>query len=119
MKPDRASLLFNAIVPAPFGALGIRTADDKVCELVYLPPSFAEKSADSALAGQAAQQVARYLQDPDAVFDLPLLDVGTEFQRKVWQHIHAIPRGAVRTYGHVARVIGSAPRAVGQACGAN
>ena len=119
MKPDRASLLFNAIVPAPFGALGIRTADDKVCELVYLPPSFAEKSADSALADRAAQQVARYLQDPDFVFDLPLLEAGTEFQRKVWQHIHAIPRGAVHTYGHLARMIGSAPRAVGQACGAN
>ncbi len=31
----------------------------------------------------------------------------------------AIPRGAVRTYGHLAKVIGSHPRAVGQACGAN
>lgn len=33
--------------------------------------------------------------------------------------IHAIPRGAVLTYGEVARRIASAPRAVGQACGAN
>jgi len=45
MKPDPASQIFNAIVPAPFGALGIRTADDKLREVVYLPPSFAENSA--------------------------------------------------------------------------
>ena len=119
MKPDRASQLFNAIVPAPFGALGIRTDGDMLRELVYLPPSFDEKRGDSAIAEQAAEQVGRYLLDPDFVFDLPLAPAGTEFQRKVWQEICAIPRGAVRTYGHVARVIGSAPRAVGQACGAN
>ena len=119
MKTDPASQLFNAIVPAPFGALGIRTADDKLREVVYLPPSFAEKSADSAVAERSAEQVARYLLDPDFVFDLPLMDAGTEFQRKVWQEISAIPRGTVRTYGILAKVIGSHPRAVGQACGAN
>ena len=31
----------------------------------------------------------------------------------------AIPRGEVLTYGQVAKLIRSAPRAVGQACGAN
>lgn len=119
MKTDPASQIFNAIVSAPFGALGIRTADDKLREVVYLPPSFEEKSPDSAIAQQSAEQLARYLADPDFIFDLPLTAVGTEFQRKVWQEISAIPRGAVRTYGHLAKVIGSHPRAVGQACGAN
>ena len=119
MTPEFATPLFNAIVPAPFGALGIRTEGERLRELVYLPPSFDAKSADSLVAEQVAQQVARYLADPDFAFDLPLMDAGTAFQRKVWQEICAIPRGTVRTYGHVARVIGSAPRAVGQACGAN
>lgn len=119
MKRDSASRLFNAIVSAPFGALGIRTQSEQVRELVYLPPSFETKRADNDIAARAARQVAQYLDDPDFRFDLPLFEVGTEFQRKVWGAINAIPRGEVRTYGHVARVIGSAPRAVGQACGAN
>jgi len=119
MKTDSASQIFNAIVPAPFGALGIRTVDDKLREVVYLPPSFDAKAADSAVAARSAEQLARYLLDPDFGFDLPLADAGTEFQRKVWQEISAIPRGAVRTYGHLAKLIGSHPRAVGQACGAN
>ena len=119
MKTDSASSLFNAIVPAAFGAIGIRTLDGRVRELVYLPPSFEEKAPDSALAELAAQQVAHYLGDPDFAFDLPLHEAGTEFQRKVWARISAIPRGSVRTYGILAKELGSAPRAVGQACGAN
>ena len=119
MKTDQASTLFNAIVPAPFGAIGIRTMDGRVRELVYLQPSFQEKAADNEVAALAAQQVAHYLQDPDFRFELPLCEAGTAFQRRVWSEIAAIPRGTVKTYGLLAKTIGSAPRAVGQACGAN
>ena len=111
--------MFNAIVPAAFGAIGIRTVDDRVRELVYLPPAFDEKPADNAVAARAAEQVAQYLQDPDFRFDLPLAEAGTDFQRRVWGEIAAIPRGSVKTYGQLAKHIGSAARAVGQACGAN
>ncbi len=117
MKTDQ--VLFNAIVPAPFGAIGIRTEDGRVRELVYLPPSFEEQAADNEVAAQAAGQVARYLADPDFQFDLPLFEAGTDFQRRVWNQISSIPRGSVKTYGQLAKLISSAPRAVGQACGAN
>ena len=119
MKTDQASTLFNAIVPAEFGAIGIRTQDERVRELVYLPPAFDEKAADNAVAALAAGQVAHYLHDPDFRFELPLCDAGTDYQRRVWAAISEIPRGKVKTYGQVAKLISSAPRAVGQACGAN
>ena len=45
--------------------------------------------------------------------------LGTNCDRDVWQAIEAIPRGQSRTYGEIARMVRSAPRAVGQACGAN
>ena len=63
--------------------------------------------------------MAAYLKNPDYLFDLDLPEVGTHHQRKVWSVINAIPRGSVLTYGEVAHKIRSAPRAVGQACGAN
>jgi len=119
MKTDSTTPSFNAIVAAPFGALGIRTQDGKVRELVYLPPSFDEKAPDDPVALECAAQVEQYLRDPDFRFDLPLFEAGTDFQRKVWAEIGAIPRGRVQTYGILAKRIGSAPRAVGQACGAN
>ena len=111
--------LFSAIVETRFGAIGIRSSAGLVHELVYLPPRFSTQAPVDGLAEQAAQQVERYLRDPEFRFDLPLATVGTAFQRKVWSVIAAIPRGDVLTYGEVARIIGTAPRAVGQACGAN
>ena len=119
MNTQLGSELFSAIVAAPFGAMGIRTEDQRVRELVYLPPHYEEKAPQDAVAGQAAEQVLRYFADADFRFDLPLVDAGSEFQRRVWEAICAIPRGSVRTYGQVAKLLESHPRAVGQACGAN
>lgn len=53
---------------------------------------------------------------------LPPLDLkGTPFQKAVWQALRDIPPGQTRSYGEIARAIGSprATRAVGGACGAN
>ncbi len=111
--------LFSAIVPAPFGAVGIRIEGDVLKELSYLPAQYKAKPASDKLSKKVATQVAAYLKNPDYVFDLDLPEVGTEHQRKVWSVINAIPRGKVLTYGEVAHKIRSAPRAVGQACGAN
>jgi methylated-DNA-[protein]-cysteine S-methyltransferase len=119
MNTAQGSTLFSAIVTAPFGAVGIRTEEQRVRELVYLPPQYEAREPQDALAEQAARQVECYLRDPDFVFDLPLKDAGSDFQRRVWDAICAIPRGSVRTYGQLAMVLESAPRAVGQACGAN
>jgi methylated-DNA-[protein]-cysteine S-methyltransferase len=119
MNSSRSSQLFSAIVEAPFGAIGIRTEPGVIRELVYLPRHFNEKEPQDTLSEQAARQVERYLSEPDFRFNLPLAEVGTAFQHRVWEAIAAIPRGDVLTYGQVAKLIRSAPRAVGQACGAN
>ncbi len=116
---SNATELFSAIVPAPFGAIGIRIDGDVLKELSYLPPQYKARPASDKLSKKVALQVAAYLKNPDYVFDLDLPEVGTEYQRKVWSVINAIPRGKVLTYGEVAHKIRSAPRAVGQACGAN
>ncbi|MCH8619350.1 methylated-DNA--[protein]-cysteine S-methyltransferase [Undibacterium sp. TS12] len=110
---------FSAVVEAPFGAVGIRCEDQQVSELVYLPPRFQEKAPADKLTEKVVRQIEAYLQDPDFQFDLPLKAAGTAFQGKVWQAISSIPRGQVLTYGQIAKHIRSAPRAVGQACGAN
>ena len=104
---------------AASGASGARREAGLLRELVYLPPQFDEMAPSDPVAERAARQVERYLEEPDFRFDLPLAPAGTAFQKKVWEVISSIPRGQVLTYGDVARRIRSAPRAVGQACGAN
>lgn len=111
--------LFTSIVKAPFGAIGIRVEYGKLCELSYLPPQYEPKPGQDPLSKNIAKQVQAYFKNPDFEFDIDLPVVGTDHQRKVWDVINAIPRGSVLTYGQVAKRIGSAPRAVGQACGAN
>ncbi|NGZ86594.1 methylated-DNA--[protein]-cysteine S-methyltransferase [Duganella aceris] len=116
---QQGSEIFSAILELPFGKLGVRTAAGLITELCYLPPHFDAKAPRDAAAAVAAEQLTRYCDDADFAFDLPLQRAGTEFQQKVWGAISSIPRGSVRTYGELAKHLGSAPRAVGQACGAN
>ncbi|HME11507.1 MAG TPA: bifunctional DNA-binding transcriptional regulator/O6-methylguanine-DNA methyltransferase Ada [Candidatus Acidoferrum sp.] len=53
--------------------------------------------------------------------EVPLDLQGTAFQRRVWQELQKIPRGATRTYSQVARAMGRpmAVRAVARACATN
>lgn len=116
---DQQSAAFDAIVSAPGFSLGIRCdGDDWIEEIAFLPKQ-KEKRGATPLAIEAARQLHAYLGDPDFVFGLPLKPSGTTFQRRVWQQIAAIPRGQTHTYGEVAGALNNAPRAVGQACGAN
>lgn len=50
----------------------------------------------------------------------PIAAAGTEFQKRVWCALCAIPFGQTRTYGEIARELGcAAARAVGGAIGRN
>lgn len=110
---------FAAVLSLPFSAFGIRLAGDVVDELVFLPPDTPPSAPDCALAEQVALQIDRWLTDPGRPFELPLAVRGTTFQRRVWNAIGAIPLGEYRRYGTLAAELGTAARAVGQACGAN
>jgi len=65
------------------------------------------------------RELAEYFAGERRTFTVPLAPNGTEFQRSVWQGLLAIPYGETISYGELARRLGSAPRAVGLANGAN
>lgn len=110
---------FQAKLRTPFALLGIRTDDEELAEIMFLARDGDAVSPGSRLAERACAQIERYLDDPQYRFDLPLARNGTDFQRRVWRQISAIGPGRTRSYGELARELGSAARAVGQACGAN
>jgi methylated-DNA-[protein]-cysteine S-methyltransferase len=66
-------------------------------------------------------QLDAYFAGRRCAFELPLAPVGTEFQRRVWTALSAIPYGTTTTYAAIARSIGKprAVRAVGAANGKN
>lgn len=70
---------------------------------------------------EAKRQLAAYFAGELRRFELPLTFAGTDFQNRVWKTLQRIPYGETRSYGWLAREIGSpaASRAVGAANGAN
>jgi len=76
---------------------------------------------DDEVLTKTRRQLDEYLEGRRKAFDIPVLMVGTDFQRRVWDALLRIPYGATSTYGQIAEDIGSprAARAVGSACGAN
>ena len=71
------------------------------------------------LLRDACDQLQEYFDGKRMSFDLPLAPEGSDFQKRVWAALCAIPPGETRSYADIARTIGSAPRAVGGANGAN
>ena len=109
---------YQTIVAAPVFCIAVRCDEDEIRGLDCLEPC-AELTPQNALAAEAARQLRAWLEDPGFVFSLPLRACGTDFQRRVWTAIARIPCRRTGTYGELAAALGSAPRAVGQACGAN
>jgi methylated-DNA-[protein]-cysteine S-methyltransferase len=111
--------VFQAKVDTPFALVGVRTEGSALAEIVYLPRGAGELPPVNPLAERFCAQLEEYIADPGFRFKLPLKQVGTAFQSRVWAMIAAIPRGKTLSYGEIARILRSGPRAVGQACGTN
>ena len=105
--------------PTPFAVLGLRIADDKLVGIDFLSRDEPTLAPSDSLTRCVCEQIETYLHNPDFQFSIPLRQMGTSHQMKVWQALCAIPRGQATTYGMLAQQLGSSSRAVGQACGSN
>lgn len=85
----------------------------------FLHAEFEEGTSETIY--NAVCQLDEYFAGQRRNFDVPLLFVGTDFQKKVWNALLEIPFGKTVSYGEMARMIGmpSAVRAVANANGAN
>jgi methylated-DNA-[protein]-cysteine S-methyltransferase len=110
---------YHAKLETPFAVLGIRTLGPRVTDIDYLPQGIAPLAPLNQVAERACHEIERYLRDPDYPPHLMFELSGTVFQCKVWKKIIAIPPGRTVTYNDIARVLRTAPRPVGGACGAN
>jgi methylated-DNA-[protein]-cysteine S-methyltransferase len=75
----------------------------------------------SAVTREATKELDAYFLGVRKNFDLPLLFVGTPFQKSVWENLHFVPYGETRTYAWMAEQLGNerAVRAIGHAIGSN
>lgn len=112
---------------SPLGELTLY-ADDGVLVGLYFnddagkrPLPEGASSGDHALLERTSQQLCEYFAGKRHVFDVPVAPRGTDFQRKVWRLLCAIPFGETRAYADLACELGdkNLVRAVGQANGQN
>ena len=71
---------------------------------------------------QTQTELAEYFAGKRREFNVPIVHIGTPFQRSVWDQLLAIPYGETRSYEDLARAVKKSPsacRAVGQANGRN
>ena len=88
--------------------------DDRV--KIGLKADFLEQN-DATLT-KAKEQIDEYLTGNRKEFDIPLLMIGTDFQKSVWNELIKIPYGTTSTYLQLAKNINNA-KAVRAAAGAN
>ena len=84
-----------------------------------LNASFVEQNDD--ILERTKTQIEEYFLGERSIFDVPLLLVGTDFQKSVWDALAKVKYGEIATYLDLALSIGNenAVRAVGNANGAN
>ncbi len=107
-------------IDSPLGPLVVTEDDGAIVSIRWMEEDGVEGGNDETpLLLDARRQLDEYFAGERSVFDLPLAPEGTEFEKKVWDQLLAIPYGEVKQYGDVARALGGIARAVGGACGSN
>ncbi len=107
-----SQLSFNT----PLGSLTVSEADGYIVALDW---GWGRDNSETPLLREARAQVNAYFDKTLFVFDLPVKPFGTPFQKRVWEEIRRVPYGSTASYGGIAHVISSGPRAIGGACGRN
>jgi len=128
----------RAIVPTPLGEMMALASDTGLCALEFtgprkrLPrlearmkrwfPPHDVVDRRSPIIARTREWLTDYFKGAAAdVGDLPVEMHGAPFEKRVWEALLRIPAGETRSYGAIAKELGSpdAARAVGAANGAN
>ena len=106
------------LIDTPAGPVLIAESGGRIAEIRFAAGAETDCD-DTPLLRRAAAQLEEYFAGRRRQFDLPLAPAPTAFQARVRRAMQDIPYGQTRSYGELAHVAGGAPRAIGQACGAN
>ena len=110
----------TAVIESPVGPIRLTACDGELTDLTILPGAAleADRSGDPLLA-EAAIQLAAYFAGERRIFDLPLAPAASPRGEALRSGIKSIPYGETLSYGALANLLDSGPRAVGQACRRN
>ena len=108
-----SSYVFKSII----GNVEIVAFNKKVAS-VRLTRNKTTRTKDKLLL-RAALQINSFLMRKRRSLTFPTRQLGTRFQRRVWDQLRRVPYGKTTSYGHIAKKLKTSPRAVGGALGRN
>ena len=103
---------------SPIGVLALVEKEETLKEIRFGGEIHqGEEEMETPFLRRAAGELREYFQGTRREFSIPMAPEGTEFQKKVWKALTAIPYGETRSYGEIAKIVGNdkASRAVGMA----
>lgn len=112
----------EALIATPIGIIRLR-GDDRMLEAIWIEPEprgprgLCRGTADALR--QATEQIEQWFAGERRDFTLSLAPSGSPRGEALRQGMIAIPFGETASYGQLARLLGSGPRAIGQACARN
>lgn len=120
---------------SPCGILQLGSFDNKLCLCDWVVEKHHDhvvrrlkrelkaefEEGNSEMIEMTVRELDEFFCSKRRVFDIPLLLVGTDFQKLVWRELLNIPYGKTVSYGEMANQLGmpKAVRAVANANGAN
>ncbi|HEY5109667.1 MAG TPA: methylated-DNA--[protein]-cysteine S-methyltransferase [Acidimicrobiales bacterium] len=124
--PEPTDTTLVTTVDSPIGPLTLMARGGRLTHLVMEDQAHATTAPpgsvrdDDAFA-EVSGQLDEYFAGRRTSFDVAMTLEGTDFQRRVWAELCAIPYGETISYGELARRVGNpkASRAVGSANGRN
>jgi methylated-DNA-[protein]-cysteine S-methyltransferase len=99
-------------INTPAGKLVIHSFSGVISETDWILDDSPLSSSQHAMQ----HQFDAYWKNPDTLVPVNLLKQGTPFRNRVWTELCNIGVGETLSYSGLAKKIGSAPRAVGNAC---
>ena len=108
-----SSYIFKSII----GNVEIVAFNKKVTS-VRMTRKKTTKTKDKLLL-RAAMQINGFLMRKRKSLTFPTRQMGTRFQRRVWDYLRRVPYGRTTSYGQIAKKLRTSPRAVGGALGRN
>lgn len=120
-KPVPNKPKVDAVIQTPIGPMGIAVREEQLISLSFLerqtaPVPFKELSP---FLKKIIKQLENFFITPQSLVKLPHVMQGSAFQCHVWEALKEIPVGQTWTYGELAKMLGTAPRAIGAACRTN
>jgi methylated-DNA-[protein]-cysteine S-methyltransferase len=108
----------HALIATPIGAIRIE-GDETSIDTIRIGADGVPSSGNAAAVRLAAEQLAQWFAGERRAFELRLAPAGSARGEILRAGLIAVGYGETLSYGALAQVLGSSPRAIGQLCARN